>query len=188
MTGEYRKIIALTSSLLILASMHYGVFSVIRKSQLYIDAYQNLPSVRALDEFNKLFGSSLDFKSPAGQDEIVGAYLGVLAKIISQQNDPRTIEILVGEAEKRMAPILEAKKGFNFGQNIYTLGMIYRLGAAKLQSELYYQKSIEMFNLGLEHSPNRLMFLQGLFDLYTGAGDKENAQKIDEKIKKAIAD
>jgi len=177
-----RYTIATIITIFVVLSMYYGIFSIIHKSQLYINAYQNLSGIKSLDDFNKLFDRALDFSSPAGQDETVGAYLGVLAEIISRQTDRGTIEALVKNAENRMRPILEKKKGFNFGQNLYTLGMIYRLGAAKLQSETYYRKSVEIFKLGLEYYPNRQIFLYGLFDLYVGAGDKENAKKIGETI------
>ena len=175
MSKPYRLTIALTSSLLIIAAIYFGSYLPLRKSQMHIDAVLSLQSgkVNTLEDFNNLFEPVLDFYSPVGQDEITQYYLGILANIINQQSDKTVVDILARQAESRMAPILEKRKGFSFNQNLYTLGSIYKIVAIKFKDEGYYQKSVNIFQEGLKYSPNRLIFLKGLFDLYSINADAQ---------------
>lgn len=161
-------------------AIYYGSYLPLRKSQMHINAVLNLQGgkVRTLENFNDLFNPVLDFYSPVGQDEITQHYLGILTNIINQQSDKAAIDILASQAENRMTPILEKGRGFNFNQNLYTLGLIYKIVALKFKDEGYYQKSVSIFWEGLKYSPNRLIFLEGLFNLYAAHGYNDKASEM----------
>ena len=101
----------------------------------------------------------------------------------------------VGSAEFAPTALLK-EKGYNLSQIIYNLGAIYSIAAVKFKDDIYYQKGVEMFRLGLKHSPNRKMFLYGLFGLYQFKADENGMNEIggvilkywpqDEKIIKII--
>ncbi len=186
MNKTSRQIIAIIITGAVAIAVYFGAYLPLRKSQMHIDAVLSVQSgkVNTLKDFNNLFDPVLDFYSPVGQDEITQYYLGILANIINQQSDKTVIDILARQAESRMAPILEKSKGFSFNQNLYTLGSIYKIVAIKFKDEGYYQKSVNIFQKGLEYSPNRLIFLRGLFDLYTAHGYNDKAREIGETILK----
>ena len=183
---------------MVLILWYLGSYLPLKKSQFYIQGLSALQTTepRSLQEFNNLFDPSLDSYSPIGQDEIVASYLGFIINIMNQQTDRQLITTLVGQAERRVAPILEAKKGFNFSQVLFSTGTIYRIAAYKLKSEFYYEKSVELYKEGLKYSPNRAIFLYGLLDLYRFEGDKEGEKEVgttilrywpgDEKVRKII--
>ncbi len=175
------------ATILILVLFYFGAYLPLRKSQMHINAVLSLQSgkVRTLDDINNLFGSVLNFYSPVGQDETTQYYLGILLSIINQQSNKDIIDILARQAENQMEPILKAGKGFNFSQNLYTLGSIYKITALKSRDLGYYKKAVDIFNEGLKYSPNRLIFLRGLFDIYSAnADDKEKALEIGKTILK----
>ena len=181
-----KKVITIISSLLILCLMYFGSYLPLRKSQLYIKAMFDFQSgkVHSVQDFTNLFGSALNFRSPIGRDEAVSYYFGILANVINQQTNGQVIEVLLKESEKWMEPILKAQKGFGFSQNLYNFAMVYKIAAQKLNSDVYFQKSIDLFNEGLKNSPNRLIFLSGLFDIYRIKGDKGKMKEIGETILK----
>lgn len=180
-----KNIIIIIVIVIVLLGIYYGSFLPLKKAQLYINAQIGLNNgIRSLDDFNNLFDPALDFYSPVGQDEIVTGYLRILMDLVGQQSDKKVIDVLVKQAETRMAPILEKEKGFNFSQSIYNLAAIYSIAAVKFNDDTYYQKGVEMFRLGLKHSPNRKMFLYGLFGLYQFKGDENGMNEIGEIILK----
>ena len=186
MSRTFKQVIAVIVAATVVGAFYFGSYLPLRKSQMHIDAVLSLQSgkINTLEDFNNLFDPVLDFYSPVGQDEITQYYLGILANIINQQSDKTVIDILARKAESRMAPILEKGKGFNFNQNLYTLGSIYKIVAIKFRDEGYYQKSVNIFQEGLKYSPNRLIFLRGLFDLYAAHGYNDKAREIGETILK----
>ncbi|MDP3052564.1 MAG: hypothetical protein Q8N22_01245 [bacterium] len=186
MFKSYKLIIATTLSLLIVTVMYFGSYLPLRKSQLFIKAMSDLQSgkIRSIQDFDTAFASALNFYSPIGQDEISSQYLNILANVISQQTDKNIIEILTKQAENTMEPILKAGKGFGYSQNLYAFARLYELAAQKLNSNVYLQKSVDMLKLGLENSSNRFIFLEGLFNIYQMAGDKEKTKEIGEIILK----
>ncbi|MEK7555436.1 MAG: hypothetical protein AAB516_01290 [Patescibacteria group bacterium] len=179
-----KKLVIVIVIIIVLSGIYCGSYLPFRKSQFYINAQTGLRGVRSLDDFNNLFDPALGFYSPVGQDEVVSGYLQTLISLTSQQSNKELIDILVKQAEARTAPILEKEKGFNFSQNIYNLAAIYAVSAIKFNDDIYYQKGVETFRLGLKHSPNRQMFLYGLFNLYQFKGDKEGMKEIGETILK----
>jgi tetratricopeptide (TPR) repeat protein len=181
-----KKIIAISATIVILIAMYLGSFLPLRKSQIYIKAMFNFQSgkVHSVEDFVGLFGSALNFYSPIGQDEVVSYYSGILANVINQQNNEQVIEILLKESEKWMEPILKAQKGFVFNQNLYNFAVVYKIAGLKFKNEIYYQKSLDLFNEGLKYSPNRLIFLGGLYELYQAKGDNEKMKEISEIVLK----
>ena len=181
-----KQIIAFVVSMVVIVTVYFGSYLPLRKSQMHIDAVLNLQGgkVRTLEDFDNLFNPVLDFYSPVGQDEITQYYLGILINIINQQSDKTVVDILARQAESRMTSILKKGKGFSFNQNLYTLGSIYKIAALKFKDEGYYQKAVSIFNEGLKYSPNRLIFLKGLFELYSAHGYNDKAREIREIILK----
>jgi tetratricopeptide (TPR) repeat protein len=181
-----KKIIAISATIVILIAMYFGAYLPLRKSQIYIKAMFNFQSgkVHSVEDFVGLFGPALNFRSPIGQDEAVSYYFEILANVINQQNNEQVIEILLKESEKWMEPILKAQKGFVFNQNLYNFATVYKIAGLKLKNEIYYQKSLDLFNEGLKYSPNRLIFLGGLYDLYQVKGDNEKMKEISEIVLK----
>ena len=186
MSTTFKQLIASVFTITAVVAVYFGSYLPLRKAQTHIDAVLNLQGgkVRTLDDFNNLFNPVLDFYSPVGQDEITQYYLGILINIINQQNDKQVIDILARQAENRMALILKKEKGFNFNQNLYTLGSIYKIVALKFKDESYYLKAVNIFQKGLKYSSNRLIFLQGLFDLYMAHGYNDKAREIGKLILK----
>lgn len=187
MSKDLKYIIALLITILMAVSLYFGSYLPLRKAQYHINAVMNLQSgkIRSIGDFNNLFDPVLNFYSPVGQDEITQYYLGILLNIINQQSDRAVIDALVKQAEQRAAPVLEAGRGFNFNQNLYTFGSIYKIAAIKFKDKGYYDKAVNIFNIGLKYSPNRLIFLKGLFDLYSAnIDDQQKAKEIGEIILK----
>ncbi|MEK7634579.1 MAG: hypothetical protein AAB396_01685, partial [Patescibacteria group bacterium] len=185
--NDIKIIAAFIITILILVLFYFGAYLPLRKSQIHINAVLNLQNgkVRTLDDMNNLFNSVLNFYSPVGQDETTQYYLGILLNIINQQSNKDVIDVLARQAENQMEPILKAGKGFNFNQNLYTLGSIYKITALKSRDLGYYQKAVNIFNNGLKYSPNRLIFLMGLFDIYSAnTDDKEKALETGKTILK----
>ncbi len=198
MSNPFKLIITIISSLLILAAMYFGSYLPLRKSQLQIKALSGMREIRSVEGFNDLFGPVLDFYSPVGQGEVTSGYLSNILNVVRQQSDKDVVGALIKQAEIRMAPILEKRSGFSFNQNIYNLASIYSAGAVKFNDGDYYRKGVEMYRLGLKYSPNRPMFLYGLFGLYQSKGDKEGVEEIggiilkyrpdDEHVRRTIQD
>ncbi len=195
----YRFIVASLISLIVLVLWYFGSYLPLKKSQLYVQGLRALQTAepRSLQEFNNLFDPVLDSYSPIGQDELVASYLDFIINVINQQTDQQLIMTLVSQAERRVAPILEAKKGFNFSQILFDIGRIYQIAAYKLKSQSYYEKSVELYKEGLKFSPNRPIFLYGLFELYKFGGDKEGEKEVgttilkywpgDEEVRKSLS-
>ncbi len=187
MNDLLKQIIAFSVSIIVAAAIYFGAYLPLRKSQMHIDAILNLQNgkVHSVGDLNDLFDPVLDFYSPIGQDEITSYYLGILINIINQQTDRTVIDVLAKQAENRMAPILQVEKGFSFNQNLYTLGSIYKIAAIKFKDKVYYDKAVNIFQEGLEYSPKRLIFLKGLFDLYSvNLDDQSKAREVGEIILK----
>ena len=141
--------------------------------------------IHSVQDFFNLVNPALEFYSPIGQDEVVSYYTGgILAGIISQQNNPQIIEALVKETEKWMEPIIKSQKGFSISQNLYNFAQIYLIAAQKIKSVAYLQKSIDLFKEGLKNSPNRYIFLEGIFNAYQIKGNKDGMKEIGNTILK----
>lgn len=187
MSQTFKQIIVIISITFTAIFVYFGAYLPLRKGQMHIDAVVNLQSgkVRTIDDLNKLFDPDLDFYSPIGQDEVVSYYLGILLNVINQQTERQVVDVLVKQAEDRMASILEKGNGFSFNQNLYTFGSIYKIAALKFHDLGYYDKGEEIFKLGLKYSPNRKIFLRGLFDLYyANRADQDKALEIGKIILK----
>lgn len=175
MSTTFKQLIATIIVITAIGMAYFGAYLPLRKGQMQIDAVINLQSgkVRNIDDLNGLFNPVLDFYSPIGQDELTQYYLGILINIINQQTEKQVIDVLIKQAEGRMAPILEKGTGFSFNQNLYTFGSIYKIAALKFHDLDYYQKAINIFQMGLKYSPNRSIFLKGLFELYSANKDDQ---------------
>jgi len=158
--------IAIIFSVLIFVSMYFGAYLPLRKSQLYIKAISELQAgkIKSLQDFDTAFGLVLNFYSPVGQDEIVSNYFSILANVTSQQTNKEIIEVLIKQAEVLMAPILKKGRGFNYSQNLYNFAMFYKIAGQKLNSDVYLQKSIDLFQEGLKYSPGRLIFKEKIVE------------------------
>ncbi len=141
--------------------------------------------IRNVQELNNVFDRVFGFYSPVGQDEIISGYVNLMLNTISQQNDRRVVDALIKEVEKNTDYLIKTKrKGFNVGQTIYSVGLLYKIEAAKFNDPVFYKKSEEILNEGLELSPNRAAFLYTLFELYLGGKDKGKVIETGEKILK----
>jgi len=187
MDKSIKKIIITLATIIILILMYFGAYLPLRKSQLYIGAMTGLQikKMNSVQDFIDNFSPSLNFYSPVGQEEEVSYYVGgILVNVINQQNNPQVIESLLKESEKWFEPIIKSQKGFGVSQNLYNFAQLYLLTAQKLKSVAYLQKSIDLFNEGLKNSPNRYIFLEGIFSAYQIVGDKTKIKEIGETILK----
>lgn len=185
MDKSIKKTIAALATIIILALMYFGAYLPLRKSQLYVEAMADLQrkEMHSVQNFIDNFSPSLNFYSPIGQDEVVSYFVGgILVNVINQQNNPQVIESLLKESEKWFEPIIKSQKGFSVSQNLYNFAELYLLAAQKLKSVAYLQKSIGLFNEGLKNSPNRYIFLEGIFSAYQIGGDKTKIKEIGETI------
>lgn len=191
MNSLTRQTIAITLTMFILAVGIYGTYLPIRKSQLYIGARKT--EVKTLVDFNKLYDSVLNYKSPVGQEEVVANYLEIIFEIINQEQrkenpNKDVVTSLVGKAEEWALPIIEKRSGFGFSQILFSMGNVYRSATILLQEEAFYNKAIKMYELGMEFSPDRQIFVYSLFDMYHFANDKANAKRIGERIVRVYQD
>lgn len=187
MNSTPRKTIAIILSMFVLGLMYFGSYLPLKKSQFYIQAMIAFQSgkIKSVKNLTDAFNLAFNYYSPIGQDEIVSYYTGgILANLINQQTNQQVIEILVKDVEKYTEPIVKTGKGFGFSQNLYNFAKIYQLAAQKLQNIEYLQKSVDLFYKGLENSPNREIFLEGLFIDYQIAGNKARAKEVGEIILK----
>ena len=181
-----KKFIVISATIIILIAMYMGSYLPLKKSQRYIKAILAFQSgkIRSLQDFNAVFDSVLNFYSPIGRDEVVSYYSGILMNVINQQSNEEVVRALMKQGEDLTKPILEAGKGFSYSQNLYNFAMLYKVAALKLKSDVYLQKSINLFNEGLKNRPNRYIFLEGLFSVYQIGGDKVKMKEIGETILK----
>lgn len=191
MSNIFKQTTAIILTAFIAYVMYVGSLLPLQKSQAYIRARQT--KVTTLDQFDKLYNGVLEYSSPVGQDEIVSNYLDMLSNIIGQEKNKEKpnetlIRHLVGEAEKWTDPIIERGAGFSFSQIIFNFASVYRDATMALKDENYYKKAVELYNLGLQYSPDRQIFLYSLFDMYRFRGDAENAKRIGERILKVYKD
>jgi len=187
MNSAPKKIIAFLITIFILILMYQGAYLPLRKSQLYIDAISQLQSgaIHSLQDFAGVFDLALGYYSPIGQDEEVSYYTGgVLANIINQQSNPGVVDALLKDAERWMNPIINAGKGIGYSQNLYNFAMIYQMASQKLKNVDYLNKSVDLFYQGLENSPNREIFLEGLLNDYEIGGDTAKAKEVGKTILK----
>lgn len=160
----------------------FGVYLPIQKSQRYINAYQKAAQVRSVEEFMKLFDSVLDYYSPVGRDEVVSSYLGVILNVLGQKGTPKeVVQIFTQQAERRSQYFIDKKAGFIFSQNLFKLGMVYKMSMDFGFPEMY-SKAVDVLELGREASPGRPVFLYNLLELYYGKGDKEKARGLAQQI------
>lgn len=178
-----KKFIVISSTIIILIGMYLGAYLPLRKSQRYIGAILQLGRIRSLQDFNAVFDPVLNFYSPVGQDEIISYYFGILANVIQQSNE-EVATALTKQAEDLMGPVIREGKGFGYSQNLYNFAGFYKIAALKLKSDAYLQKSLDLFNEGLKNSPNRSIFLEGLFDIYRIKGDTGRMKEVGEIILK----
>ena len=187
MDKPIKKIIAALATIIILIMMYLGAYLPLRKGQLYAQSVLKLNSrkIKSVTDFIAAFHPALSFYSPIGQEEVVSYYTGeVLSGMLKKQKSPRVIEILIKDAENWMEPIIKVGKGFSYSQNLYNFGKVYKIAGEKLNNDTYLEKGIALFNEGLKNSPNRYIFLDGLFDIYQIRGDKVKMKEIGETILK----
>ncbi|MBI3638677.1 hypothetical protein HY227_02975 [Candidatus Wolfebacteria bacterium] len=187
MNAASKLTIAILISILAILSIYFGSYLPIQKSRIYIEAMRMAQArkIRNVQELNNVFDRVFGFYSPVGQDEIISGYVNLMLNTISQQNDRRVVDALIKEVEKNTDYLIKTKrKGFNVGQTIYSVGLLYKIEAAKFNDPVFYKKSEEILNEGLELSPNRAAFLYTLFELYLGGKDKGKVIETGEKILK----
>ena len=191
MNTKLKRIIAVILSVFLSWVIVYGSILPITKSKMYIKARQT--QVSSLSDFDKTYGNVLGFISPVGQDEIVANYLDLIDGIIAQEKNKEKpaealIRPLVASSSMWAEPIIEKGSSFGYSQIIYNYASVYRDAALALKDKNYYEKSLQLFKLGLKASPDRQIFLYNLFDLYTAVGDKENARIVGNRILEVYKD
>jgi tetratricopeptide (TPR) repeat protein len=176
MSQIFKQLIATIIIITALGTIYFGAYLPLRKGQTHVDAIGGLQkgNIKSIADFNDLFDKDLNFYSPVGQDEVKAHYLDILANVINQQDNEQIVYVLISQAEKSIDSILRIKKGFSFNQDLYVLGLIYKTAGIKFKDNNYYQKAENIFNEGLEYSPKRLLFLRGLFDLYSVNKDAQD--------------
>lgn len=184
MNKDIKIIIAFIITAILLTFIYFGSFLPLKKSQSYINAVKGSSQIRSVQDFNKLFGKTLDFYSPVGHGEVVYAYLNILINIAQNQQNKEIIDILLKEADKQMEPILEQNKGNAFFQSLQSYALLYELAGNKFQDMNYYQKAAGIYEIALKHSPGRQNLLYGLFRSYNALGNKEKIKETAEIINK----
>lgn len=184
MNKEYRIIIAVIASGGIIYAAYYGSYMPLKKSKLYINTFDQMQAVRSLNEFKAVYDPVINYPSPVGQDEIMANYLNMVAQTMGRIEDEKTLRALMEYVEPQMRPILEKGTGLNFSQNLYNIGTVYKVAGIKLNDEKYYTEAIRVFELGMEASPRRPLFLYGMFELYYAKRDAKKTKEIGEIILK----
>ncbi len=197
-TFGWRILIAGVVSIFLIAGFYLGALAPLLKSHSYIVAYGDLQNIRSLEEFNNLFDPVFSFYSPIGYDEILGGYIDIAISAISQNQapPPELARVLVQKVADKAAPALEKGAGFNYGQNLFKLGILYRTAALRYGNREYYDMAISIFERARAMSPIRPPFLYNLFELYVGKQDYARAKDIgtiilrywpdDEEIRRAM--
>lgn len=184
MSKDLKYTIAFILTITVLILLYLGSFLPFKKSQLYIESVRGSSQVRSVQEFNKLFDKAIDFYSPAGQGEVVYAYINVLINAIQNQQDRAIVEILLKQADKAMEPLIKADKGPAYFQALYSYGLLYELAANKFKDVGYFQKAAAVYEIAYTHSPGRPTLLLGLFRVYGVLGDNEKTGEIEKIISK----
>lgn len=153
-----------------------------RKSQLFIEAMQKLPSVTSVPDLISTLSVPFDAPSPVGQEELVRNSANVVLGAIQQTNDPTVISSLMDFIETRYQPIIARGTGMSFEQNLYILGTMNELAFVRTQDTKYFTAAKNYYSQGLALGPKRPQFLYGMFDIYRIEGNVDSVTAITNQI------
>jgi hypothetical protein len=182
MTYLWRYLVAAAVTIVVLAFGYWGIALPLRRSHLYIVATRALPQVKTVEQMETSFRAATDLTAPFGQDETVVYYVQTIHGLIRSNNDRQVVKALMQEAEDVSARMRQRGRGFNYGALLQALGGIYEMGYLATADTSYHQKGIDVLEKGLQYSPGRLQFLQGLLDFYRITGDREHARDMAQRI------
>lgn len=183
MNPPIKKTISIVAAVFILTVAYYGSYLPFRKSRVFIDALQNLNSVKSIDEMERVFSSALDPASPIGQEELIRNITNTVVNLVNQSGaNPELTKRAVAYVTSYFKPIMDRGKGMSFGQNLYVLGALNELAFLRTNDPVYLNAAGEYFARGNAMSPKRPQFLYGLLDVYGAVNRLEDAKKIAEQI------
>lgn len=184
MSTIFKQSIALSLTVFIVIIVYYGAFLPLKKSQLYINAMRNMPTIRTLGDLDNNFKKVFNFYSPVGHDEIISSYVGNMLNLVASQRDKATVDALIFQIENNAENVLKTNNRFNYGQTIFSMGLIYQISGKKFSDKNYQEKAIKIFEKGLKYNSKRSTFVYGLFDTYRDMGKNSKAKEIGESILK----
>ncbi len=184
MTRTTKQVIAVVTSLLILAVAAYGSYFPMRKAEMFIATLQSLQTspVNSLNDLTARLSVPLDYPSPIGQEELVRNTANNILSFISQGADPTSTAVLVSFLNSYYDPIIARGRGMSFGQDLYLMGAINEMAYVHTGNPAYLADSQKYYEEGVELGPNRPQSLYGLFDVYRAEGNVESTTATGEKI------
>lgn len=152
------------------ASIYFGSYLSLVKSQRYIKAIGELQSVKTLDDYKKALDRVLDFWAPVSEIEIVKFAGGDMANIVAQEGQPE-------DAALGLIVYIEGHSQNEVLQMI-NLAYAYQSLWRRYGKDEYFKKTEGYFKKIREIGPDLPQGLYGLFDLYRATGQKERVREF----------
>ncbi|MBS3903231.1 MAG: tetratricopeptide repeat protein [Anaplasmataceae bacterium] len=179
-----KKAIALVAAAIAIASVYYGSYLPLQKSQAFINTLRNMDRMTTLDEVIRNFDQVFSISSPIGQEELIRHFANIAAQTVQQHGaqNPDLTRQIVQYLEEEYEPIISRGRGMSFTQNLFLLGAVNHAAFIQTKDPAYLERAISLFEEGRELSPDRPQFLYQLFGAYQIAGQKEKAIEVGERI------
>ncbi len=155
----------------------FGSFLPFKKAQKYVQAVNNLGSIRTLDELKKNFNGVFDYYSPVGGEESARFTGQTFLNIVGQENMPENVST-------ELANYMEKHILKNNTKQLLLMASIYEIRWRRYKKPEDLEKIKEYYRLTLNFGPRLPMPLYGLFNIYRETGEFEKAGEIGETILK----
>ncbi len=155
----------------------FGSFLPFKKAQKYVQAINNLGSIRTLDELKKNFNGVFDYYSPVGGEESARFTGQTFLNIVGQENMPENVST-------ELANYMEKHIFKNNTKQLLLMASIYEIRWRRHKKPEDLEKIKEYYRTTLNFGPRLPMPLYGLFDVYRKTGEFEKAGEIGEMILK----
>ncbi len=185
MTPLTKKILAVVAVCVLAFVAYYGTYLPLQKSQSFISTIRGVGGAHSLEEFERLFASSLDIPSPIGHEELVRNMATEIVGFVGRGGTAPAVEEEIAKFVVRyFTPIIARGRGMSFEQDLYILGTLERMVYQHTRKKEYLDTAEQYFLQGLQFGPKRPQFLYALSDIYLIKQDVARLKKITEQIHK----
>jgi len=162
-------------------SFVYGAIKPYKKASAYVTAVKS--GATSVDGFVNAFKYALDYPSPVGQDELVRFISSDIMNVIAQgKNDEAVEQKLTDFIHIYADPKIERGVGMNYSQMVMMIGTMHTYKWKQYKKSEDFTLALNYFTQGYTINHDRPQFLIGLLDLYSGSGQKDKADKIQQHI------
>ena len=187
MSLKLKQLIALGVTIVALALLYLSAYLPYVKSTLYINALQTAGQATTLQDYLAPYDTAFNFWSPVGQPELIRFFGNDILSMLTNQKQqlPEAVATaLVNYTVDKLNSDPLGAKGLNYSQSILIEASIFSAYGQEYKQASALQKAEELYQEGLQLSPNRPQFLYGLFSLYLAEGNVAAAKPIGEEILK----